>query len=233
VRPGRATTLEPLVRGRIVHALLEQLDVVRPRQPEPDEVRRAAARAGVQLDERELDELAELVARFVASPVRARLAAAAGLRREQPFAFQLATPGGETIPVIGVFDAIAQEGARTLIVDYKSDRLEGADPTAVVEGSYALQRTAYALAALHDGADEVELLHVFLERPHEPVSATFGRQDLAALTADLSTRAAAVLARDFAVAPDPGPRICDGCPGRGSLCSWPLERTRAPEGRLV
>jgi ATP-dependent exoDNAse (exonuclease V) beta subunit len=231
-RRGSAATLDPLARGRIVHALLEQLDVARPRLPEPDEVRRTAARAGAQLDERELGELTELVARFAASPVRARLAAAAGVRREQPFAFQLETPGGETIPVTGVFDAIAQEGARALIVDYKSDRVEG-DPSELVEGSYALQRTAYALAALHAGADEVEVLHCFLERPDEPVSATFGRQDRGTLTADLTARAAAVLARDFAVAPDPGPRICDGCPGRGSLCSWPLERTRAPEGRLL
>ena len=124
-----------------------------------------------------------------------------------------------------------------LVVDYKSDRLEpAADPVALTAQDYALQRSVYALAALRDGAQEVEVVHVFLERPHEPASATFHQADLPRLEAELHERADAVLRREFPVAPDPGPRICDGCPGRGSLCSWPLERTlgvpHAPEGRL-
>jgi hypothetical protein len=107
------------------------------------------------------------------------------------------------------------------------------DLDALVTHEYGLQRAAYALAALRDGAKEVEVVHVFLERPDQPIAATFGLQDVAALTAELAARAVPVLRRDFPVAPNPGPRICDGCPGRGSLCSWPLEATLGvPEGRL-
>ena len=221
--------LDARARGVAVHALLEALDLARPAPPDDAALRRAAPAASAA----ELEDLRTLVERFAASPLRARLAAAADVRREQPFAFPLTLPDGTTIPLTGVLDAIGQEDSRTLIVDYKSDRLDGADPAEVVTHEYTLQRAAYALAALHDGAAEVEVVHCFLERPGEPVSATFRPQDVPALTDDLAARAATILARDFPVAPDPGPRICDGCPGRGSLCSWPLERTRAPEGRLV
>jgi ATP-dependent exoDNAse (exonuclease V) beta subunit len=226
--------LEALVRGRLLHALLERLDLARPQPPDAQAVLRAAARAGAHPSDEEAQELATLLARFAASPLRERLAAAADVRREQPFAFALEVPGTRApIPLVGVFDAIGCERERTLVVDYKSDRLDGAQPEEVVARGYELQRGAYALAALRDGAAEVEVVHCFLERPHEPASATFTAADLAALAAELGDRAGAVLARDFAVAPDPQPRICDGCPGRGSLCSWPLERTRAPEGRLL
>jgi ATP-dependent helicase/nuclease subunit A len=225
--------LEAIARGRLVHALLEQLDFAAPRVPDAAAIQRAAARVGVRPTVQQANEVAALVAAFVASPLRGRLAAARDVRREQPFAFSLDVPDGEPIPLVGVFDAIAQEGAHTLIVDYKSDRLDGADPAELVARGYLLQRTAYALAALHDGAQEVEVVHCLLERPDEPVSASFHADDVLALATELAGRATAILARDFPVASDPQPRICDGCPGRGTLCSWPLEATRgAPEGRL-
>ncbi len=222
--------LQATTRGTIVHALLERIDLVRAQPPDTEAVRRAALRgAGVDPSRQELDAIRGLVVRFLASPLRERLAQARELRREQPFAFELAG-----LPLVGVFDVIAREGIRTLVVDWKSDRLAGADPERLVRESYGLQRAAYALAALKDGAAEVELVHCFLERPEAPVAAVYRRQDIPALEGELETRAARVLERDFPVAPDPGPRLCDGCPGRGTLCSWPLERTQgaAREGQL-
>ncbi len=203
---------------------------MRAQPPDAEAVRRAALRAaGVEPSRQELDAIRGLVVRFLASPLRERLAHARDLRREQPFAFELAG-----LPLVGVFDVIAREGIRTLVVDWKSDRLAGADPEQLVRESYGLQRAAYALAALKDGAAEVELVHCFLERPDAPVAATFRRQDVPALERELGERAERVLAREFPVAPDPGPRLCDGCPGRGTLCSWPLEMTQgaAREGQL-
>ncbi|MBS1871352.1 MAG: UvrD-helicase domain-containing protein [Actinobacteria bacterium] len=221
--------LDPRVRGRIVHALLEQLDFKRPQAPDAEAVRAEAHRAGVTLTDRTADELARLVAGLLASDVARRLAALRDLRREQPFALQLAH-----VPLVGVFDAVGRERDRTLVVDYKSDRLDPeADPEQLVAADYALQRAAYALAALRDGARTAEVVHVFLERAHEPAAATYTDADLPALAAELEQRAGAVLRREFPVAPQPGPRVCDGCPGRGSLCSWPLEATLdVPEGRL-
>lgn len=228
---GGAGGLQATTRGTIVHQLLERIDLVRAQPPDAETVRRAAVRAaaGFEPGRQELDAIRGLVVRFLASPLRERLAQARDVRREQPFAFELAG-----LPLVGVFDVIAREGIRTLVVDWKSDRLAGADPEQLVREAYGLQRAAYALAALKDGAAEVELVHCFLERPEAPVAATFRPQDVAALERELEERAARVLARDFPVAPDPGPRLCDGCPGRGTLCSWPLERTQgaAREGQL-
>ncbi len=232
--PSRAPAeLDPRVRGTLVHSLLEQFDFVRAEPLDAQAVVAEAERAGVRLPDDAAEEISQLIAGFLASEMRERLASLKDLRREQSFSLRLDTREGE-IPLVGVFDAIGREAQRTVVVDYKSDRLApAADPATLVEHDYALQRSAYALAALRDGAQEVEIVHAFLERPAEPASATYRPQDLPALAAELQRRADAVLQRDFPVAPDPGPRICDGCPGRGSLCSWPLEATlEVPEGRL-
>jgi hypothetical protein len=235
---GASAELDPRVRGRIVHSLLEQLDFIRPEPPDVAAVAAEAGRAGAALSDAAAQPIADQIAGFIASDLCARLARAKDLRREQPFALRLATGDDEagegSVPLVGVFDVIGRERGRTLVVDYKSDRLDPeADPRVLADEDYALQRSTYALAALRDGATEVEVVHCFLERPHELASATYRPADLPALEAQLTARAHAVLRRAFPVAPDPGPRICDGCPGRGSLCSWPLERTLdVPEGRL-
>jgi ATP-dependent helicase/nuclease subunit A len=221
--------VDPRVRGRIVHALLEALDFARPAPPGASAVQAEAARAGARLTDATAEQIARLIADLLAGELPRRLASLKDLRREQPFALAL-----DDIPLVGVFDLIGREGSRTLVVDWKSDRLDAdADPRRLADADYGLQRAAYALAALRDGATEVEVLHVFLERPDAPASATYRPQDLPQLTAELHARADAVRQRDFPVAANPGPRICDGCPGRGSLCSWPLEATLdVPEGQL-
>lgn len=230
---GAAAELDPRVRGRVVHSLLERLDFARPTPPDGAAVVAEAARAGARLADADAQEIAGLVAGFLGSELCARLSSLADLRREQPFSLRLEAGQG-SIPLVGVLDAVGREGERVVVVDYKSDRVGAtADLDALVSHEYGIQRAAYALAALGDGATEVEVIHVFLERPGQPAGATFRPQDVAALTADLAARADAILQRAFPVASDPGPRICDGCPGRGSLCSWPLEATLdVPEGRL-
>jgi ATP-dependent exoDNAse (exonuclease V) beta subunit len=230
---GVAPELDPRVRGRIVHSLLERLDLRKPEPPDAQVVMAEAARAGTRLADAVAEAIAQLVVGFLGSDLRARMAGLRDLRREQPFSLRLDL-GETSIPLVGVLDAVGREGDRVVVVDYKSDRVgPTADLDALVTHEYAIQRAAYALAALREGAAEVEVVHVFLERPDQPAIATFRPQDVAALTAELVARADSILARDFTVAPDPGPRICDGCPGRGSLCSWPLEATLdVPEGRL-
>jgi ATP-dependent helicase/nuclease subunit A len=234
-RPRRDTDPDPRTRGRLVHALLERLDFVDPTPPDKEAVMAEANRAGTRLTDAAAHEIAQLIDGFLASDLRKRLAAISHLRTEQPFSLRLRTGEGEgEIPLVGVFDLIARDRAKALVVDWKSDRLDpAADPATLAAQDYGLQRAAYALAALRDGAQQVEVVHCFLERPHEPATATYAQQDLPELTATLAAHADAVIRREFAVAPDPRPRICDGCPGRGSLCSWPLERTLdVPEGRL-
>jgi hypothetical protein len=219
--------LSPLVRGSIAHALLEAVDLDAPAAPSAADVLSAAAAHGAELSEGEVAELAELIARFLASDLCARLAAADDLRQEAPFAYPLALPGGGRLIVNGVVDAMGTEDARTLVVDYKSDRLDGRDPVDLVERAYATQRLVYALAALRAGADAVDVAYCFLKRPDEPVITGYGVADAAALEAELSAVVAGIAEWRFDVTDAPDRELCAGCPGRGTLCSWPLEATFA------
>jgi ATP-dependent exoDNAse (exonuclease V) beta subunit len=201
---GRVVGAGALERGILVHELLEQLDFRRPRVPE-----------GAS------DDVAELLRGFIQTPLFERLAAAGDTRREEGFAFVLESGA----LITGALDVVARErDGRMLVVDYKTDRVEGADPAAVVERDYRTQRVIYALAALRAGATEVEVAHVFLERPTEPVTATFS--DRAALEHELEALAGGVLGGAFPVSADPCVALCNGCPAEGGLCSWPLEMTR-------
>ncbi len=215
-------------RGVLLHALLEGLDFRRPVVPGATVVSLAAAQAGLHPPPgpAEADELAALVRRFADSELCARLGRATHTRREERFAFALSADPTHPL-IVGAIDVLAREPeGRMLVVDYKSDRLDGADPAAVVTREYGTQRLVYALAALHAGAEAVEIAHCFLERPDEPVSATFERSQLAELQARLARLGQGVLERRFEVAPAPYRGLCAGCPAQGGLCSWPLAMTR-------
>ena len=231
-------TLTPAERGSAVHALLERIDFKRPLRPGAEAIAAAAPRPP---SNREATEIGALVERFGSTAICRRLGRATGVRREQPFAFLL----GETM-ITGTLDVIAAEklddsraahsgeaGCRagrkremSLVVDYKTDRLDGADPAGVVEREYRAQRLIYALAALRSGAARVEVAHVFLELPDRPVSATYQSQDAADLERELAALAAGVLSEEFRVTELPHREICQGCPAEGGLCSWPLDMTR-------
>jgi ATP-dependent helicase/nuclease subunit A len=129
--------------------------------------------------------------------------------------------------IVGAMDVFAREpDGRVLVVDYKSDRLDGADPAQRAGAAYGTQRLVYALAALRAGATEVEVAHLFLERPDAPVVAVFAAARRPELEAELAALAGGVLAREFPVTDEPQRSICQGCPAEGGLCSWPLEMTR-------
>jgi ATP-dependent exoDNAse (exonuclease V) beta subunit len=146
-------TMSAAERGNLVHELLAGIDLRNPSlsAPMPADVR-------------------GMLTGLVGSPTFARLAALRDVRREQRFSF----PIGGTL-ITGVFDVLARERRpdQLLVLDYKSDRLAGADPAAVVAERYLAQRTIYALAALKLGAAAVEVVHLFLESPEDPVSARF------------------------------------------------------------
>jgi ATP-dependent exoDNAse (exonuclease V) beta subunit len=230
--------ITPLDRGTLVHALLERLDFRRPVRPAEATIAEAWARSGLSaaLGADDAAQVAELVERFAAGDLCRRLGRATAVRREARFRFLLGgrstaggggATGGGAVLIGGVFDVIAREpGGRTLVVDYKTDRLEGADPQALADSSYSTQRLVYALAALRAGATEVEVVHTFLERPQLPAVATFTRDQAPALETQLAALARGVLAREFRVTDSPHRGVCDGCPAEGGLCSWPLEMTR-------
>jgi ATP-dependent exoDNAse (exonuclease V) beta subunit len=225
---GAPPVLPAAERGVLVHDLLERLDFRRPAKPTAAMVSAAAERTGMRsrLSEADADAAAALVERFAATELCARLGRATHVAREERFAFMLGDPGIGVL-VVGALDVLAREaGGRSLVVDYKTDRLDGADPAGVVQRQYGAQRLIYALAALRSGAARVEVAHVFLEMPDRPVSATYESQDAADLERELTALAAGVLSEEFRVTELPYREICQGCPAEGGLCSWPLDMTR-------
>ena len=125
--PRAADELSALVRGSLVHELLEGLDFRRPRAPSPEEVSALIERSGVQVRAEDVADLIDMVERFARSELRERIARARNVRAELPFSFTVTPPEarGRSILVNGVVDVHAAEEDRTLIVDYKSDPLEG------------------------------------------------------------------------------------------------------------
>jgi len=215
---ARTPTLGPRVRGTLVHALLESPGPAGPR------VARVAEAHGISLTAAEADDVARLADAFAGSAMAGRIARAKRVHREHAFA----VPLGDTL-LTGVVDVLARErGGAQLVVDYKSDALEpGADLAALVDERYAVQRAAYALAALRGGAPRVEVAYAFLERPDEPVATRYEAVDADGLEAQLLALAAGMLAGEYPVTAEPHRALCESCPGRRALCSWPEEVTMA------
>ncbi|HLL85691.1 MAG TPA: 3'-5' exonuclease, partial [Thermoleophilaceae bacterium] len=233
-RPGTPAcgdgSLPARVRGSVVHELLERTDLRRPATPTDAEISARIVAHGGAPGRADIDDLRRLVAGFLETPLRRRMARAGRVRPELPFAFPLAVEGdrGEpaSILVEGVIDSFCDGGDGALVVDYKSDRVDrAADLEGVCEGDYSTQRLVYALAGLRGGADRVEVVHVFLERPHEPATARYARADVPRLERRLAALVGGLVAGRHAPTEAPGPDVCAGCSGRAALCSWPPERT--------
>jgi ATP-dependent helicase/nuclease subunit A len=191
--------------GDAVHRLLEagaerDLDSVRGRYP--------------RATDEDLERIAGLVAAFDRSELAVRLDGLAGARAEQPFAFE-----HDDVLLHGFLDVFHLDARRALVVDYKTNILGELDPAEVVDGEYRLQRLVYALACFRAGAEEVEVVYSFLERPEEPVATVFRSEDAAALEAELSAAIAAIQAGAFR--PTPSEFACAGCPALDVVCAGP------------
>src|SRR6185295_5591708 len=98
----------------------------------------------------------------------ARIAALDGARPERPFAFE-----HDGVLLHGRLDVLHRAGPAALVLDYKTNVLGERTPEAIVEAEYRLQRLVYALACFRAGAEEVEVVYAFLERPDAVVSTAF------------------------------------------------------------
>jgi len=224
--------LSPTVRGSIAHELLERIDFAQPSTPTVEDVAALIERYREPVRDHEVADLIELFTAFADSPLRERLAVADNVRSELPFAFQLEpdAAGGRSLLVNGIVDVHATEPDGTvLIVAYKSNRLEGQEPADIVESDYDIQRTVYALAALHAQAPRVEVTYLFLERPNDPVSAVYEVSDLPNLDTRLRDLATPVATGQFKPTDNPHHALCADCPGQPGLCSWPPEQTLAAQ----
>ena len=221
--------LPALLRGGLVHQLLEEIDFAAPAVPSAEAVAALIGAHGEEVRPADVADLQAMVEAFAGSPLRERIAAAGRIRTELPFAFPLEPPGagGRSLLINGIVDVHAAEADGLLIVDYKSDRLEGRDPGELTAEAYETQRVVYALAGLKSGAARVEVVYCFLERPDEPVTAVFEAGEAAELERRLLDLAAGVVGGLFEPSGNPHRELCLGCPGRAGLCRWGPERTGA------
>jgi hypothetical protein len=227
--PRAADELPALLLGTIVHELLERLDFRRPLLPSVEQVVSVIERHGLSARVEDVEAVRGLIQGFCDSELRERIAQARRVRTEQPFAFALELPeaGGRSLLVNGFLDVHAVEDGRTLVVDYKTDPLEGHSAADLCEEKYATQRLVYALAALRAGAAQVDVAHLFLEQPDAPVLAGYEAGDVEGLERDLLELARGILELRFGPTERPHRELCADCPGQPALCSWGPERTLA------
>jgi RecB family exonuclease len=216
-------SLDPRVRGTIVHRLLEELDF---KDPQPPEIH------DEELTPEQVDDIRRLVAAFATSPLCNRLANARQVTREAGFQFTL-EPDGSGPLVRGLVDVLAVEPDGThLVVDYKTDRID-ADPDEYVKRNYEVQRLVYALAALRDGAPRVEVAYCMLDHaPDQPITVVYSQQDAPDLADEINRLARGILTHDYPVAETPHRELCGECPGRTALCSYSEEETLRPPPAL-
>jgi ATP-dependent helicase/nuclease subunit A len=206
--------------GDAVHRLLELVDLSAPVRPESEIVRSWYP----AVSDEELARIDAFVAAYCVSDLAARIATLDGAQPERPFAFE-----HDGVLLHGRLDVLWRRGTRALVLDYKTNTLAEGTPEEIVEADYRLQRLVYALACLRAGAEEVEVVYHFLERPDAVVTTTFDRLELPALEAELSAAIRRINAGEFV--PTPSDFTCAGCPALDLVCAGP--NLRQPPARLV
>jgi ATP-dependent helicase/nuclease subunit A len=208
-------------RGVAMHSLLEWSAANGWREP-PEELVRDHAVAGGLSGSGSTEALLVPLRGWLGSGLLAeRVRGADAVRAEVPLLLSL---GGTVLR--GSIDLLVDcEGSPPLVVDYKTDRLGGAEP-ADRAAHYGTQRDIYALAVAEArGASEVEVAYVFLERPDEPVPTTLGPAEMDAGRARLEGVIERIAQGDFPPA-EPDERnwgLCRGCPALGRTCAGPSD----------
>ena len=144
-----------------------------------------------------------------------------GTRPERPFAFE-----HDGVLLHGRLDVLQLDSDRAVVIDYKTNSLAEGTPEEIVEHDYRLQRLVYALACFRAGAEEVEVVYHFLERPDAVVSTVFQRDGSPELEAELTAAIARIHAGEFR--PTPSEYTCAGCPALDVVCAGPRLRSAAP-----
>ncbi|MFL6021134.1 MAG: UvrD-helicase domain-containing protein [Gaiellaceae bacterium] len=212
--PG-TTGLAATEIGDAVHRLLELVNLEKPLPP--DDLAAHVRGWYPRVSEEELERIAGFVRSYCESELARRVAALSSARPERPFAFE-----HDGVLLHGRLDVLQLDGDRALVVDYKTNTLDEGTPEEIIEHDYRLQRLVYALACFRAGAQEVEVVYHFLERPDAVVSTVFRRAQVPELETELSEAIARINAGDFRPAPDEF--ICAGCPALDVVCAGPRLR---------
>ncbi len=211
--------------GEAVHQLLEWSSGRKWIAPPEELARRCLAARDVDLDDGALQRAQEMVRGWIESPLRAKIAER-GTKSNAEVRF-LIELGGSLMR--GTLDLLAQpRDGPPIVVDYKTDRLEGADPAEHAR-RYEVQRDLYALAALSaTEAERVQVSYVYLEQPQQPVSFELDRASVESARSGLEATIEEIAAGRFEVTATPDWELCRDCPARRRLCSAPAE---PPEAR--
>jgi ATP-dependent helicase/nuclease subunit A len=210
--PGLAATEV----GDAVHRLLELVNLQEPLPPSDLD---ALVRGWYpSVTDEELERIAGFVRSYCESELARRVATLPGARPERPFAFE-----HDGVLLRGRLDVLQLDGERAVVVDYKTNALEEGTPEEIVEHDYRLQRLVYALACFRAGAQEVEVVYHFLERPDAVVVTAFKREQLPELERELTAAIAKINAGEFR--PTPDEFICAGCPALDVVCAGPRLRS--------
>jgi ATP-dependent helicase/nuclease subunit A len=200
--------------GDAAHRLLELVPLLDPVAPGEAELAATVRGWYPSVTEVELARIAGFVDAYCSSSLARRIAALPDIQPERPFGFE-----HDGVLLHGRLDALSLSGGRALVLDYKTNQLGEREPADVVAEEYRLQRAVYALACLKAGADDVEVVYQFLERPEDVVSRTFSRSELAELEDELSAAINRIRSGDFR--PTPSDFACAGCPALDVVCAGP------------
>ncbi len=226
--PGRESTPsgreERSARGAAVHALLEWSQANGWEEPSAELATRHAVAAGLDPASTDAESLLAPVREWLGSPLLREGIGRDGIRVRAEVPILLGV--GDTVLRGSIDLLVERDGAPPLVVDYKTDRLDGSDPEEHA-ARYETQRSIYALATAESlGADEVEVAYVFLERPDAPVLTRLGKAEMTAGRNRLAATIEQITRGEFPVAPEPERNwpLCRGCPALGRLCSGPEAR---------
>jgi ATP-dependent exoDNAse (exonuclease V) beta subunit len=203
--------------GDAVHRLLELVPLDEPAAPERAVLDEHVRSWYPAVSEDELGRVSALVDAYCDSALAKRVAELRGAEPERPFTFE-----HDGVVIRGRLDVLWREGDRALVVDYKSNALEGREPGEIIESEYTLQRLVYALVCLRAGATDVEVAYQFLEQPNDVVSKTFTPADAELLESELSVAIARIRAGEFR--PTPSEFACSDCPALDLVCAGPRLR---------
>ncbi len=117
---GRGSGLAATEIGDAVHRVLELVPLDDPSAPAREELDRLVGTWYPAVSAEELDRVAALVDASCESPLAKRVAELGGAQPERPFVFE-----HDGVVIRGRLDVLWREGDRALVVDYKSNALEG------------------------------------------------------------------------------------------------------------
>lgn len=191
--------------GNAVHTLLERMPERRWLLPTDAEIAKALEKEGLPGDGRESRIAKSMVEGFT----RSELGGILGRESVEVETGLLVEIDG--VMVRGFADLLARNMDPPLILDYKSNQLEGTSIEEVMK-KYELQRDLYALAVRQAlGVELVETAFVFLRDPDHPVRDTFDEVRLAEASARIRDLVGDIAAGRYLGGPDAGSQPCSDC----------------------